>query len=187
MGKILFPTTLILIIAVLIGVMPTDAEAKVFEDTVRLHILANSDSKEDQEVKLKVRDRVLEVYGKEISDAESSGDAEAKLTSMIPMIKETAECVVRECGYSYSVNVIIGKEEYDTRDYEDFSLPRGVYTSLRIEIGDAAGKNWWCVMYPPLCLGASIDGAGYSGEVTRLIKDKTSVKFKILELLSDSF
>ena len=101
---------------------------------------------------------------------------------------------MRERGYDYGCEVEIGVEWYDTREYEDFTLPKGYYTSLRVMLGEAEGKNWWCVMYPPLCLDiatedAPDDGAlGYSKEEYALItNDGYNVKFKVLEVFSEAF
>ena len=187
MSKILYSSVFILIISMLIGVMPTEADGAIYEDTVRLHILANSDIKEDQDLKLAVRDAILKEHGQKLSVLGNAKEAEAALEGMLDEIKQTATKVIKEHGYDYPVRVIIGKEHYETRVYEEFTLPKGVYTSLRVEIGDAEGKNWWCVMYPPLCLGASIDDSGYTSEEKRLIGGEIKVKFKVLELLSEVF
>ena len=185
----------LLIITLLISVMPTDAEANIYEDTIRLHILANSDSREDQELKIAVRDGVLNEFGERLRLAGSFQAAEELCESIIPEIKEYAEAIIKAAGYGYEVNIELGEEWYETRDYDGFSLPCGYYTSLRILIGDGDGKNWWCVMYPPLCTELASESApaddgliDYTKEEMILISSgKYNIKFKILEDLSRVF
>lgn len=185
MKKVLTSTIMILIATLFIAAMPTEAEGAIYEDTVRLHILANSDSDEDQELKLKLRDAILLEYGRELSGFSDAEEAEAMLSFKLSEIEEFAENKIKDFGYNYSVRATLCEEWYDTRDYESFSLPKGYYTSLRILIGEAEGKNWWCVMFPPLCLDSSIANGGYSAEESSLITNKYAVKFKILELISE--
>lgn len=124
-------------------------------DTVfRLHILANSDSEADQSLKLKVRDAVLEETAY-IFEGNTSAEESAKAAaSRLDEIKSTAERVIRENGYDYSVKCEVTDMDFDTRVYDSITMPAGHYKALRITIGKAAGKNWWCVMFPPLCLPA---------------------------------
>ena len=185
----------LLIITLLISVMPTDAEANIYEDTIRLHILANSDSREDQELKIVVRDGVLNEFGERLRLAGSFDKAEELCERLIPEIKEYAESIIREAGYGYKVSIKLGEEWYETRDYDGFSLPCGYYTSLRILIGEGSGQNWWCVMYPPLCTELASESApaddgliDYTKEEMILISSgKYNIKFKILEDLSRVF
>lgn len=185
----------LLIITLPISVMPTDAEANIYEDTIRLHILANSDSREDQELKIVVRDGVLNEFGERLRLAGSFEAAEKLCEDIIPEIEKYAESIIREAGYSYDVNIKLGEEWYETRDYDGFSLPCGYYTSLRILIGEGEGKNWWCVMYPPLCTELASESApaddgliDYTKEEMILISSgKYNIKFKILEDLSRVF
>ena len=185
----------LLIITLLISVMPTDAEANIYEDTIRLHILANSDSREDQELKIVVRDGVLNEFGERLRLAGSFEAAEKLCERLIPEIEEYAEAIIKAAGYGYEVNIKLGEEWYETRDYEGFSLPCGYYTSLRILIGEGKGQNWWCVMYPPLCTELATESApaddgliNYTKEEMILISSgKYNIKFKILEDLSRVF
>ena len=185
----------LLIITLLISVMPTDAEANIYEDTIRLHILANSDSREDQELKIVVRDGILKEFGERLRLAGSFDKAEELCERLIPEIKEYAEGIIKDAGYGYEVNIKLGEEWYETRDYDGFSLPCGYYTSLRILIGEGEGKNWWCVMYPPLCTELATESApaddgliDYTKEEMILISSgKYNIKFKILEDLSRVF
>ncbi len=178
-----------------LAVVPTDAEGAVYDDTVRLHILANSDSDEDQALKLALRDAVLTEFGESLSSNESADGARAALSSMLPEIEDFCREEIARLGYEYEVDVTLSEEWYDTREYDSFTLPKGVYTSLRIIIGEGGGKNWWCVMFPPLCLDMACESApnddaigGYSGEEIRLIsRGSYNVKFKLLELISGAF
>ena len=183
--NILITVLTILISTLFIAAMPTDKEGSIYSDTVRLHILANSDELEDQELKLKLRDAILTEYGENLSVFDSAEDAKSKLSEKLSEIEIFSKDMIKTLGYDYDVSVTLSEEWYDTRDYGDFSLPAGIYASLRIIIGEGAGQNWWCVMFPPLCLDASLaDSPTYSVEEELLIKRKYSVKFKILELVS---
>ena len=195
MKKLIRTTTYVLAITLLLSILPTDAEANIYEDTIRLHILANSDSEEDQALKISLRDALLLKYGDELRLAGSFDGAKALMTDLIEEIEDYARRIIQEMGYCYPVEAILSEEWYETRDYEGFSLPCGYYTSLRILIGEGEGKNWWCVMYPPLCTelasedAPSDDGViDYTKEELILISGgKYNVKFKILEDLSRVF
>ena len=130
-----------------VSAVSTDISNSVF----RLHVIANSDSTEDQELKYKVRDSVLE-YMNEISmDCSSKEEVITLAEEHKDEFKEIAEKVIKENGYNYEVNVKIGNFEFPTKTYGDIALPAGFYDALRIEVGEAKGQNWWCVMFPPLC------------------------------------
>ena len=195
MKNVIFSVICLLLATTFIAVIPTDAESAVYEDTVRLHILANSDSEEDQSLKLAVRDAVLTEFSEVLSDGKNADDARARLSLLLPEIEDFCQRKIAELGYSYGVRVTLSEEWYDTREYESFTLPRGVYTSLRIIIGEGDGKNWWCVMYPPLCLDLACESApkddavnGYSDEEVGLISNRGyNVKFKLLEVISGAF
>ena len=181
----------ILTAMLIVAALPTEADAGIYGDTLRLHILAASDSEEDQALKLAVRDGILAEYSAELSEVGDLEDARAALEACLPDIIATAERIVAEAGYDYTVTASLGEEWYDTREYGELSLPRGVYTSLIIKIGEGKGRNWWCVMYPPMCLDLATDGpsddwaSGYTGEELSLISGKYRVKFKLLELISE--
>lgn len=184
-----------LMATMMLALFPTDAEAKIYEDTVRLHILANSDSGEDQALKLEIRDRILLKYGEILSEADSLDEAKATTENLLSQIETDAEKWIKELGYSYTARATLTNEWYETREYDSFTLPCGYYSSLRIIIGEGDGKNWWCVMYPPLCMEIATEAApaddgliDYSKEELTLIKSgKYKVKFKILEDLSRVF
>lgn len=159
------------------------------DSVVRLHILANSDSVDDQTLKLAVRDEVLLKGGAYFSDELSLEEAEENIAENLDFFKSTAEAVVARYGYCYEVKCELAEMYFERREYENFSLPAGNYMALRITIGAAAGKNWWCVMYPPLCLPAATDVSEYTGSFTPTEIDmmknpqKFKVKFKILEII----
>ena len=191
MKKLVTGILSILLAVLIIAAIPTEADAEIYSDTLRLHILAASDSEADQALKLRVRDGILAEYSAELSRVSDLEDAMATLEARLPDIVATAERIVAEAGYDYTVTASLGEEWYDTRDYVEVSLPRGVYTSLIIRIGEGQGRNWWCVMYPPMCLDLATDApsddwtSGYTGEELSLISGKYRVKFKVLEIISD--
>lgn len=195
MNEIIKWAITLLIVTMVIGVMPTDAEGEIYDDTLRLHILANSDQSEDQTLKLEIRDRILLKYGKMLKGGESITEAKESVEQLLPEIEEDARVWIGELGYNYDVKASLSVEWYETREYEDFTLPAGYYSSLRIIIGEGKGQNWWCVMYPPLCMEMASESAprddgviDYSKEEIRLITSgKYQVKFKILEELSRAF
>ena len=184
----------------LFSILPIHGEQEIYESVVRLHVLANSDSKEDQALKLRVRDEVLRVTEPLLAGCESREEAERILEQHMGEIEAAAQAVVREQGYDYPVSVQLGKEEYPTRNYENCCFPSGTYVSLRVCIGEAEGQNWWCVLFPPLCLSAaSADGGqsnedafisvGLTGEQYKIITETDQVqyriRFKILETVQD--
>lgn len=125
------------------------------ENVLRLHILADSDSESDQKLKLMVRDAILEESGDIFSGAQDKSDAEQIAAQNIGRIKEIAVETLRKNGCADAVSAEIAQVEFDERTYGDITMPSGEYTALRIKIGSAQGHNWWCVMYPPLCVPAA--------------------------------
>lgn len=123
----------------------------ISESVFRLHVIANSDEIEDQELKLKVRDNVLSYMNTIAKNATNKEEAIQIANDHIDEFKQIALDTIHENGYDYSINVKIGNFSFPTKTYGDISLPSGFYDALRIEIGEAKGKNWWCVMFPPLC------------------------------------
>ena len=184
--------TVLLIATVIIAAIPTENEGAIYGDTVRLHIPANSDNEEDQAVKLEVRDMLLREYGTELSTLGSKEDAEDKLSCLLPDIKASADKILIDKGMQYRSDAELVTEWYDTRSYGELTLPAGYYTSLKVTLGEGSGRNWWCVMFPPMCLGMateSTDGEPiqYTEEEYRLIREGGySIKFKILELISEA-
>ena len=158
---------------------------------IRLHVVANSDSEADQAVKLLVRDAVLERAEAQLADCAAMAEAEARLAELLPELEAAAAALVAAEGYAYPVRATLGWEEYPTRTYDGFALPAGRYLSLRVTIGEGAGQNWWCVVFPPLCMAAtteefalSAQGAGLTREEVSLITQESEgvvVRFKIIE------
>ncbi len=187
----------ILAVFLLSSVLPVNGEASIYSDMIRLHVLADSDDENEQQLKLKVRDAVL----KKVTElTEGVTDTEKAYSIVEKSLKELAkvgERAVRENGYEHTVTAEIGKEVYPEREYEGFRLPAGEYYSLRIKIGKAEGKNWWCVLFPPLCTVAAEEhnetfiATGFTEEQYRTItetgKTKYKVKFKILEIFEELF
>ncbi len=168
-------------------------EGSVYNDVVRFHVIANSDSEADQNIKLGVRDMVLEKYSAELSKYKDKDEALAAAEKMIPDIERDVEEYLK--GYSdYTATVSIEENYFPTKTYGEYSLPRGNYTALCIRLGKAEGQNYWCVLFPPLCLGtASEDGAkvfeecGLSKSEYNLMrgeKARYKLKFKILEMFA---
>lgn len=159
-----------------------DIEERVF----RLHIIANSDSDADQQLKLRVRDRLTRYTEELFSDCETKEEAMKKARVNIDKLRECAQRTVAEQGYCYPVDVFVTKAEFDTRVYEDFTLPAGSYDALRVVIGEGKGHNWWCVLYPAVCVPAAeknIGSALSEGETDIVTKsDRYAVGFKIVEI-----
>ena len=161
---------------------------------LRMHVIANSDSEADQALKLKVRDAVL-TAGKEIFDGSVTADeAEEKITPHIEDLRQTALQVIKNEGYNYDVKVIVQKEYFETRTYDNsVTLPAGYYTAVKVIIGEGAGQNWWCVMFPPMCLPAADAECEISDvltdEETEIVTNtsKYQFKFKIVEMFESLF
>ena len=186
-GILQFAATL-LAITFMVAVFPTEEDYKVYEDTLRLHILANSDSRVDQDLKIGVRDLILEKLGGELEGEEAIESALEITEEILTEIKDMADEFLNESGVDYSAVVTLAKEWYETKDYKDFTLPRGYYSSLVISLGDGEGQNWWCVLFPPMCTDlASENGGDEDGEVYQIGKDKYSIKFKTMEIIADLF
>ena len=186
-GILQFAATL-LAITFMVAVFPTEEDYKVYEDTLRLHILANSDSRVDQDLKIGVRDLILEKLGGELEGEEAIESALEITEEILTEIKDMADEFLNESGVDYSAVVTLAKEWYETKDYKDFTLPRGYYSSLVISLGDGEGQNWWCVLFPPMCTDlASKNGGDEDGEVYQIGKDKYSIKFKTMEIIADLF
>ena len=175
--------------------IPTAQESEIYSSCVRLHVIANSDSEKDQAVKLLVRDKVVEIISG--SEANSKEEAISFIEQNSDKIKEEATKVLRAEGIDDNVEVKLGYENYPTRNYENFSLPAGSYTSIRVIIGEGEGQNWWCVLFPPLCTKGAISydedeytDVGLTSDQYRLITGsggEYKVKFKLLEMASGVF
>lgn len=180
-------------LAALLGVWLDKSQTALADQVIRLHVLANSDSEADQALKLKVRDRVLETAEEYFTPGATLEETQAVLTAHLADIAAAGAEQVAEEGYQYPVTVSI-EENYwfPTKEYTDFALPAGNYTALRVVIGEGGGQNWWCVVFPPLCLGSVSETAaqtalsgGFSEDQVSLITGEDEgyvVKFKAIEL-----
>jgi len=156
---------------------------EVRDETLRLHIIANSDSEEDQALKLKVRDRILEETGELFAEVNGKSDAVALTKISLNKIEALAEDVIAEEGAEYDVSVALTEDWFETRSYDGFTLPAGEYDTVRIVIGAGEGANWWCVMYPPLCVSSATDAAEAYGEDEAFVTgSKYEVRFAVVEL-----
>ena len=174
-----------LCVTLLVGVRVGAEQRALADKVVRLHVLAVSDSEEDQAVKLRVREAVLARLEPALEQAESAAEAAAMLEKLLPELERLARWVSGEG----QVRVTLCRENYPTRRYGDFALPAGEYTSLRIELGAAEGQNWWCVVYPPLCTGSAVETvretAALEEEELRLITGDGEgyvIRFRLMEL-----
>ena len=175
------------------SILPIHGEAQIYDNVIRLHVRANSNSDEDQSLKLLVRDAVLAYTEPLLAGVQSKDEAEAVLRSALPELEEISRQTLCANGSNAPVCVSLERESYPRRTYEAIALPAGEYLSLLVQIDEAEGENWWCVLFPPLCLSAaSVDAeatclsAGLTQEQYRLIADtedtKYQLRFKILEV-----
>ncbi len=184
-----------------VGLCPVRGEEAVYESVVRLHVLANSDSEEDQARKLRVRDAILEVTAPLMEGCEDREEAVRVLEERKGTLIEAAEAALRSEGCEDTVTVTLSWEEYPERRYDSFCFPSGEYLSLRVMIGEAEGQNWWCCLYPPLCRSAATVGQKEGEEafievgltpsqykiITETDKPVYKARFKLLELIKGLF
>ncbi len=177
--------------AALLGARLGKEQDALAQKVIRLHVVANSDSAEDQALKLKVRDAVLQEGALRLTGLDRDQALEA-LAQALPELGRVAADTVAKEGYDYPVRVSLGEDAFPTKRYENFSLPAGDYTALRVELGEGSGQNWWCVVFPPLCLGSVSETAAETLAESGLTEDQVSlvtgetegyvVKFKAMEL-----
>ncbi|MBO5227023.1 MAG: stage II sporulation protein R [Ruminococcus sp.] len=175
--------------ALLISALGQDAAAyhSIEENVLRLHILANSDSMEDQLLKYKVRDEILRRGSVYFEDISSPEDAVYTAESSLQYLEEIAREAVAGEGYDYTVNAELVTMTFEERTYEDVTLPAGVYDAVRITIGEAEGQNWWCVMYPPLCIPAVSETEDedeilekyFTDEEEKLLTEPEKIRYKL--------
>lgn len=174
----------LLLVAAVDLFVPGD-EKNVYSGAVRLHVIAESNSDEDQCVKYLVRDAILKNFGDVFNSLPDTVSARETAIKLLPEIENTANSVLIENGFDYKAAVEFGKENYPTRVYGDITLPAGEYYSLRVCLGEAKGENWWCVLFPPLCSSASKDltPSGVNKRSQKVFTDKKYIfRLKILEL-----
>ena len=196
MDKLLTLALCIAIVFMLIGLLPVHGEEAVYDSVIRLHVLAASDSAEDQHRKLLVRDAILNKTAEFLAGIETREEAAECLAAHLGELESVAEETLALAGCSEPVSVLLGDEDYPTRYYASCAFPSGRYLSLRVLIGEGDGENFWCVLFPSLCLAAATTGAeevgsslaelGLSGDQYRIITDTGDttyrVRFKILEV-----
>ena len=195
MRPVLFICVIVLALCVAFSFLPVFGEENIYDSVIRLHVIANSDSDTDQADKLAVRDAILEYISGELSNESGIVSASGKIDSLLGEIEHISRETLAARGCSLEVHAQFGKESYPEREYEGYALPAGEYVSLRVVIGEGAGHNWWCVLFPPICTGAAerrdFIEAGLTSEGYRMITDtekpRYKVRFRILEILSDIF
>ncbi len=166
-----------------LGAWAQGRQQELSSSLVRLHVIAASDEPEEQELKLRVRDSVLEYLTPLLNESESSEDAQSVISKNLGSIRQAAS----RCAEGRRVRVTLGSEYYPTREYESFTLPAGQYRSLRVILGEGNGHNWWCVVFPPLCVSAAAQDAALDamsepdrGFITEA--DGYELRFRIVEL-----
>lgn len=178
---ILILTILIFLYIVLLSFNYSQAISYNLSDSVfRLHIIANSDSSADQELKLKVRDKIIEYMNTLTSNSSDKKDVISIVNNHLDSFKEIALNTIKENGYNYDVNIEIGNFHFPTKSYGDISFPAGNYDALKIEIGDAIGQNWWCVLFPPLCFVNSSTGVVPDDSKNTLKENINSESYEII-------
>ena len=173
------------------GVWSSASASALAGQVLRLHVVANSDTQEDQVLKLQVRDAVLEQADLLLEDVTDRGEAEAVLSQQLQALAEAGAAVVAGAGYDYPVSASLEECWFPTKVYDGFSLPAGTYRALRIVIGEGGGQNWWCVVFPPLCLGSVTEEVAATAAQAGLSEDQVSLitgrdggyvlKFKLIE------
>ena len=172
------------------GAVSLQNRDQLADKVVRLHILANSDSEEDQALKLRVRDRVLERATELLEQTGDRREAADVLQSHLPELERIAAEEISDCGYEYDVTAEVANTMFPTKEYDGFTLPAGEYLALRIIIGEGNGHNWWCVVFPRLCTTAAADvpasalAAGFDEEEVALVTEENEgyvLKFKAME------
>ena len=163
---------------------------KLREELIRFHVVAASDDPADQAVKLQVRDVVIAAFQEELQNFHDMDQAKAYLQENLPKIQAVANDVLAQAGFPDTATVSLCLEEFATRVYDTFTLPAGLYESLRIVIGEGEGQNWWCVMFPSFCLPATSEGfeevacgAGFSDTLTQTLEGEYEIRFFFLDAL----
>lgn len=164
-----------------------ETSENISDQVFRLHILANSDSAEDQQLKLKVRDEILKKGETVFASSNSLEETIELCKNNIALFQQTAEQCLKDNGSDYDVKVYVDKEYFNTREYDEITLPSGIYNALKIEIGQGKGHNWWCVMFPAICLSSVTDNElnkYLSEDEQKLVNSdsKYEVRFKIVEI-----
>lgn len=198
MNKIIAAFALALGITVLVTSYSDSVQGALQSNLVRLHIIAESDSEEDQAVKLKVRDSILERVGEKLS-ADTNGECKKEIINNLDEIEKIANDVLQENGFSYTAHAQYGKFAFPRKTYKSITLPAGEYYGVRVVLGSGNGQNWWCVMYPPMCLAEdgemvlskenekilreNLDEDAY--DIITKKNDEVVVKLKVVEIVQE--
>ena len=198
----------ILIFSVLSCVFTAKGENVIYDKVVRLHVLANSDNEEDQALKLKVRDGIVSLTSRLFADCRDIESAKKAAEENSELLRLEAQRLIDENGFDYTASVETDVETYPVRRYSDFTFPAGDYFSVRIKLGKAEGRNWWCVLFPPLCASESLGEStaadseilscsGFSDEEIRFLTESrsksdypgegTEVRFRIVDEIKKLF
>lgn len=162
-----------LIISMAVSSYFNRVESALSDNVLRLHVIANSDSDFDQQLKLKVRDKILQRSDSIFSKKSDISEAKKNIKDNLEEIEKIARAEVAANGCDYPVKVTFGKSDFPTKAYGNVTLPAGTYEALKVEIGEAKGKNWWCVMFPPLCF-VDASSPEMSAEAMAMLKDNLS-------------
>ena len=188
MGKKLKRIGMLVLLVALVwtGGLIADKE-RLRQDILRLHVVAASDSQADQAVKLRVRDAVLGSLRQGLADLTDVEQAVVYVEEMIPKIEKAANLVLAEAGFADTVQVSLTEWEFPEREYDTFSLPAGVYNALRVVIGEGQGQNWWCVVFPELCMGATSEEfremSSFSDSLNDTLTGEYEIRFWLLDKL----
>lgn len=177
--------------------LPVHGEEQIYDAVIRLHVVANSDNEQDQALKMQVRDAVLGAASERLVGCADREEAARRLEGILDELEAVAEQTLSANGCDLPVRVVLGQEQYPTRDYESFCFPAGEYLSLRVLIGKAEGQNFWCVLFPPLCMSAATVGRAQAEDefiavglsrdqysiITETENTQYKVRFKFLEVL----
>ena len=145
-----------LFVCIIFSTLSFDSECEdIRQNILRLHVIANSDTKKDQALKYQVRDELLKSGSFSISNAKSKTEAQKNITNELDSLRKTAQQKVYDSGFGYKVRVEVAESYFPTRQYDDITLPAGYYDALKVIIGEGKGQNWWCVMFPNLCIPAA--------------------------------
>ena len=180
----------VVVIGIFMWGLLTDSKA-LHDQLLRLHVVGASDSGEDQDVKLLVRDAVLASLEEGLRDLTDPQAAYDYVARMLPRVEEAANRCLEAAGFSDTVAVSLTEEAFPTREYDTFSLPAGVYKALRVVIGEGEGRNWWCVVFPRLCMGAegqfveTASVAGLDPELAGTLEGKYELRFWVLEKIGE--
>lgn len=183
MKKIIVSFSIALVVCLTVGIYrDISGLERMTDKLIRLHVIADSDSDYSQQIKLKVRDEVLNCVSELTKSCYTKADAQDVIIRNLDKIRDISEKALRENGCNLGVDVSYEKTLVDRREYDGFTLPQGIYSALCIRIGEARGKNWWCVLYPSLCVSSAVDieeSGNFSEEELIVIKEPEKVKYKL--------